>query len=237
VLRRLFFIPILALPLFARAADFTVHVTDPDGRNVVGARVTLFQGSNQAAVALSDTNSTGKAVFADLSQGSYRVQVLAPGFDEAITDRTARAEDSLEVHLKVAARTEAVQVTATGTPLPADQTGAAVEAVDRNTLLNRQPVSSADAIRFLPGAVVGVDGRRGGLGSLFVRGGDSRYNKVIVDGVPVNEPGGTFDFGVVPVIGADRFEFVRGPESVLYGSEALTSVVQMFSSTGTTRTP
>jgi len=237
VLRRLFFIPILALPLFARAADFTVHVTYPDGRNVVGARVTLFQGSNQAAVALSDTNSTGKAVFADLSQGSYRVQVLAPGFAEAITDRTARAEDSLEVHLKVAARTEAVQVTATGTPLPADQTGAAVEAVDRNTLLNRQPVSSADAIRFLPGAVVGVDGRRGGLGSLFVRGGDSRYNKVIVDGVPVNEPGGTFDFGVVPVIGADRFEFVRGPESVLYGSDALTSVVQMFSSTGTTRTP
>jgi len=237
VLRRLFFIPILALPLFARAADFTVHVTDPDGRNVAGARVTLFQGSNQAAVALSDTNSTGKAVFADLSQGSYRVQVLAPGFAEAITDRTARAEDSLEVHLKVAARTEAVQVTATGTPLPADQTGAAVEAVDRNTLLNRQPVSSADAIRFLPGAVVGVDGRRGGLGSLFVRGGDSRYNKVIVDGVPVNEPGGTFDFGVVPVIGADRFEFVRGPESVLYGSDALTSVVQMFSSTGTTRTP
>jgi len=237
VLKRFFLIPILALSLFARAADFTVHVSDPDGRNVAGARVTLFQSSNHAAVALSDTNSAGKAVFADPPRGSDRVQVLAQGFAEAVSDRVAQGNGLLEVRLKIAARTEAVQVTATGIPLPADQTGAPVEAVDRDTLLNRQPVASADAIRFLPGAVVGVDGRRGGLGSLFVRGGDSRYNKVIVDGVPVNEPGGTFDFGVVPVIGADRFEFVRGPESVLYGSDALTSVVQMFSSTGTTRTP
>jgi outer membrane receptor protein involved in Fe transport len=85
--------------------------------------------------------------------------------------------------------------------------------------------------------VVNTAGQRGGLGSLFVRGGDSRYNKVIVDGVPVNEPGGTFDFGVVPLAGVERVEFVRGPASVLYGSDAMTSVVQMWSSTGRTRVP
>ena len=59
-----------------------------------------------------------------------------------------------------------------------------------------QPVAAADAIRFLPGAVVNTVGQRGGQASLFVRGGDSRYNKVIIDGVPVNDPGGIFDFGV-----------------------------------------
>ncbi|HVH88799.1 MAG TPA: TonB-dependent receptor [Terriglobales bacterium] len=237
MLKRLLFVPILALPLLAKAADFTVRVTDPDGHSVAGARVTLFRTSNDAAVASHDTDTTGTAAFSNLPANSYRVQVLAPGFAESITDSTSSTESSVEIHLKIASRNETVEVTATGTPLPADETGAPVEAVDRATLLNRQPVEAADAIRFLPGAIVDVDGRRGGLGSLFVRGGDSRYNKVIVDGVPINEPGGTFDFGVLPTVGADRFEFVRGPESVLYGSDALTSVVQMFSSIGTTRTP
>ena len=62
-----------------------------------------------------------------------------------------------------------------------------------------QPISADDAIRFLPGAVINTAGQRGGLASLFVRGGDSTYNKVIVDGVTVNEPGGTFDFGTLPL--------------------------------------
>jgi outer membrane cobalamin receptor len=49
------------------------------------------------------------------------------------------------------------------------------------------PVAADDALRFLPGAVVNTAGQRGGLSSLFVRGGDSNYNKVIVDGVSVTE--------------------------------------------------
>ena len=71
-----------------------------------------------------------------------------------------------------------------------------------------QPVAASEALRFLPGAVIDTQGRRGGLASLFVRGGDSRYNKVIVDGVPVDEPGGTFDFGVLP-IGRNRASGIR----------------------------
>ncbi|HZZ16116.1 MAG TPA: TonB-dependent receptor plug domain-containing protein, partial [Candidatus Sulfotelmatobacter sp.] len=231
----LFFL--LASPILVQAADFTVRVTDPSGSTVAGARVTIYQTANDAQLASTNTAPNGIAVFHDLAPGAHRVQVLAPGFAESLTDTTAQTDSAVEVRLKIAARNETVVVTATETPLPADETGAPVEVVDRDTLLNRQPVAAADAIRYLPGAVVNTAGRRGGIASLFVRGGDSRYNKVIVDGVPVNEPGGTFDFGVVPTVGADRFEFVRGPESVLYGSDALTSVVQMFSATGTTRTP
>ena len=72
-----------------------------------------------------------------------------------------------------------------------------------------QPVAANEALRFLPGAVIDTQGRRGGLASLFVRGGDSRYNKTIVDGVPIDEPGGTFDFGVLPLAETGRLEFVR----------------------------
>ena len=100
-----------------------------------------------------------------------------------------------------------------------------------------QSIAAADALRFLPGAVVSTSGRRGGLASLFVRGGNSNYNKVIIDGVPVNDPGGIFDFGVAPLDGADRIELARGAQSTLYGSEAMTSVVQVFTREGSTPRP
>ena len=99
------------------------------------------------------------------------------------------------------------------------------------------PVAADDAIRFLPGAVINTAGQRGGLSSLFVRGGDSTYNKVIVDGVTINEPGGTFDFGTLPLTEANRMEFVRGAQSTLYGSDAMTSVVQVLTRTGSTPVP
>ena len=228
---------LLASPTLAAASDLIVHVFDPSGSSVAGARVAVYDSANSSQLASLNTASAGTVTFHNLSSKGYRVQVLAPGFAESVTDAISQNETSVDIRLKIAARNETVVVTATETPLPADQTGSPVEVVDRDTLLNRQPVEAADAIRFLPGAIINTSGRRGGIASLFVRGGDSRYNKVIVDGVPINEPGGTFDFGVVPTIGADRFEFVRGPESVLYGSDALTSVVQMFSATGRTRTP
>lgn len=235
--KSLFLVLLLVSPVLAPAADFTVHVTDPFGSVVAGATVSIYRLSNDGLVASIASGRNGDVVFHSLSPGDYRVQVLAVGFAESLTEKTVSGDSSEDVALKIAAHPETVVVTATATPLPANQTGAPVETVDSAELTNRQPVEAADAIRYLPGAIVNVAGRRGGLGSLFVRGGDSRYNKVIVDGVPVDESGGTFDFGVVPVIGADRIEFVRGPESVLYGSDALTSVVQMFSATGTTHIP
>ena len=70
-----------------------------------------------------------------------------------------------------------------------------------------------------------------------MRGGDSRYNKVIVDDVTINDPGGTIDVGVIPLTEADRLEFVRGAQSTLYGSDAMTSVVQLWTRTGNTLVP
>jgi outer membrane cobalamin receptor len=70
-----------------------------------------------------------------------------------------------------------------------------------------------------------------------VRGGESTYNKVIVDGVAIDNPGETFDFGTLPLAQADRLEFVRGTQSTLYGSDAMTSVVQIWTRTGSTPVP
>ena len=85
-----------------------------------------------------------------------------------------------------------------------------------------------EALRDVPGAAVVQTGSFGGQTSLFIRGGQSNYVKVLVDGVPVNQPGGSFDFANLTTDNIERIEVVRGPASVLYGSDAVTGVVQIF---------
>ena len=137
----------------------------------------------------------------------------------------------------MATAAETVVVTATRTPVPSQAAGAQVDTLSSQQLEVMQPIAADDALRFLPGAVVNTAGQRGGISSLFVRGGESTYNKVIVDGVAIDNPGETFDFGALPLAQADRLEFVRGAQSTLYGSDAMTSVVQVWTRTGSTPVP
>lgn len=213
-------------------ATLTVTVTDPQNAVVSGARVTIYRGSSVAAIQGSKADGTATV---SLPAGAYRVEVLAAGFAPRSLD--ASAPGAVSAQLAIATQPASVTVTAAGTPLAAERSGSPVESLDAAQLELLQPVAASDALRFLPGAVVNQAGRRGGQASLFVRGGESRYNKVIVDGVAINEPGGTFDFGVLPLYQVERLEFFRGPQSVLYGSDAMTSVVQAWSATGSTRRP
>lgn len=89
-----------------------------------------------------------------------------------------------------------------------------------------------DALRLVPGAQVVAGGADGSQTSLFLRGGNSNYVRVLVDGVPVNEAGGAFDWASLTVSNIDRIEVVQGPASVLYGSDAVTGVVQIFTRNG-----
>jgi vitamin B12 transporter len=68
---------------------------------------------------------------------------------------------------------------------------------------------------------------------VFIRGGESKFTKVLVDGVPVNDAGGAFDFSSLTTDNVERIEIVRGPSSVLYGSDAVAGVVQVFTRRGT----
>ncbi len=234
---QVFFSCFLLLTPAASAADLKVRVVDPQSAAVSGARVVLYRAGDKAPIALQATSGEGLAAFFSLPAGSCRVEVLAPGF--AAYSKSARVpEDSpLTVRLSVAKVGETVTVSAERTPLPSDEAVAETAVLTADTLTAMQPLAALDALRFFPGVTTSISGRRGGLGSLFVRGGDSRYNKVIVDGVSVNDPGGTFDFGVVPMFQVDRVEFVRGAESTLYGSDAMTSVIETWSRNGATRVP
>ena len=96
---------------------------------------------------------------------------------------------------------------------------------------------SAEALRLVPGAQVQQTGARGGQSSLFVRGGASNFTKVLVDGVAVNDIGGGFDFSQIQTTGVDRIEVMRQTNSVIYGSDALTGVINIETRRGRTRVP
>ena len=216
-------------------AQVRVTVLDPQGAVVSGARVALVDPSTSRPVATQTTAGDGVATFS-VQSSTYTIEVLAPGF--APTRETGPVgEQSLVVKLKLASPAQSVVVSATATPVAEQQAGVPTAAFDRDALTNLQSTSASETLRFLPGALINTVGQRGGQGALFVRGGESRYNRVLIDGVPVNDPGGFFDFGVVPLFQVDRVEMVRGPVSSLYGSDAMTSVVQFFSATGHTPRP
>ncbi len=233
---RLFLICFSLLPLAGFAAELKVKVVDPHAAVVAGAQVSIYRNGSATPVAVRLTAGDGMARFDVDSVGSYQIEVLAAGFAPERADATVQTS-TLTVPLRVEKVSETVVVSATRTPVSDETAGASVSTLEHGQIEAMRPVAASEALRFLPGAVVNVAGQRGGLGSLFVRGGDSRYNKILVDGVSVNEPGGTFDFGVVPLTGTERVEFLRGAQSTLYGSDAMTSVVQVFSQEGSTLRP
>ena len=233
------FLSVVLSATHALCSELTVKVVDPSSAAVSGAQVEVFVADSSRPRAIDITSAQGIAHFSRVPDGALRIHVLAPGFAEAWQQmsETDRHDSSVAVALKLGVATETVVVSATRTLVPEDQSGASVDLLTGAELDTMRPVAANDALRFLPGAIVSTAGQRGGLSSLFVRGGDSRYNKVLIDGVAVNDPGGTFDFGTVPLFEAERLEFLRGAQSTLYGSDAMTSVVQTWSRTGRTRVP
>jgi vitamin B12 transporter len=123
-------------------------------------------------------------------------------------------------------------VTATRVAMPADLVASAVTVLRGRDLVARGLRTVAQALETVPGAHVVESGSFGGQTSLFTRGGESDYTKVLVDGAPLNLAGGGIDLAHLTIDNVDRIEIVRGPVSVLYGSEAMTGVVQIFTKTG-----
>lgn len=122
-------------------------------------------------------------------------------------------------------RTVVVSATKAGNPGALTQ---AVTVITGEDLRARGVARVTDALREVPGASLVQSGSFGSVTSLFLRGGESRYTKVLIDGVPVNAPGGFFDLSHLTTDNVDRIEIVRGPASVLYGADAVSGVVQIF---------
>jgi iron complex outermembrane receptor protein/vitamin B12 transporter len=214
------------------------RVLDPLGGTIPSAQVTLLRDYDPVAHTTSD--ASGHFSFAVQAAGRYRVHVEATGFASRDTDPmfvALGAPVTLEITLSVGTLVQEVTVTAAATALPASQVGAPVTVLDRDILQSLAKPDVVEALRLVPGVQVLQTGQRGGVTSLFVRGGNDDFNKVLIDGVPANDIGGGFDLGNLSITGIDRVEVLRNPNSVLYGADALTSVVAITTRRGTSRVP
>jgi vitamin B12 transporter len=124
---------------------------------------------------------------------------------------------------------DVVVVTASRAPLPAASAPASISIIDRETIDRRQSAFAADLLRDLPGVAVSRSGGIGAQTQLRIRGAEANHLLVLIDGVEANDPAGNDEFGFEQLTTADieRLEFVRGPQSALWGSDALAGVLNI----------
>ena len=125
-----------------------------------------------------------------------------------------------------------VVVSATRVPIEWDRLPTPVSVLTGARIRRLGIRTVGDALRSVPGLHVFRSASAGSQTSVFVRGGESDYVKVLVDGVPVNGAGGAIDFADLSTDQVERIEVVRGPASVLYGSDAVSGVIQIFTRRG-----
>ena len=218
------------------AASIRGVVTDTTGAKVTGANVILV--SNGKVLASAFSTADGSFQITTGATGRFFLVASAITFRQLQTpDFYAGSLDSIERNLVLEPEWvhESIVVTATGTPTPQPQTSAATSVLGPLDLALRDDLVSS--LRLMPGTNVVQEGQRGAQSSLFVRGGNSDANKILIDGVSAGDLGGRFDFGPLSTTGVESAEVYRGPNSNLYGADASSGVVSITTPHGTTSFP
>jgi len=226
-LRAALAVVLFASPFASRlpAAEIRGSVTSGDGLPVSQAVVRLSRGG---LIREAVTGTHGEFRL-DVEDGAYVASVH--GFEVDLSPIVVSGSDvALDIILKPARIREEVVVAATRSRTAVSSIGVSASVLEDEDLRNRQTLRLTDALAELPGMAVASAGGVGAQSSLFVRGGESRFARVLVDGVPVNEPGGYFNFGTLLTPDVERVEVVRGSFGTLYGSDALGGVVAIETS-------
>ncbi len=205
-------------------------VQDGSGAAVPRARVFLLKPPLAARSAWSDIS--GAFRFDDPGAGRCVVFAVSPDLAGDKVETPCDASAPLTLVLRPAALAETVIVTAQRAELPASAVTSSVSVLTAEDLNAQQAIHLLEALRYLPGVEVNQTGRRGGVTGLFVRGAESRYNLVTLDGVKVNDFGGPYNFTGLTGEQIGRLEVARGPQSAQYGSYAIGSAVQLVTPSG-----
>ena len=194
-------------------------VLDPSARAVQGARVEC------GAVSVY-TNPEGHF---SLTGPPCQAIVSKTGFASARQPLTGANN---KITLALAGATQSVVVTATRTQTTPEEAGVSATLVTREELAERDYPALSDLLRDIPGVQIANYGGRGALAQVFTRGAQRTGTLVLLDGVPLNDPGGEMNLAHLTSGAIDRVEVVRSPESALFGAEASAAVVQLFTRRG-----
>ena len=220
---------IVAAPHVRAADPIRGRIVDASGRTVAGARV-IATGEGPLATVITDTR--GEFVIDAPPRGRVNLRVTMDGFRAASLTLDEQSLDVGTITLGISAISESVVVSASQVEVPLTEVTSSVTVIDRAEIETRQLHSVADALRTVPGMAVAATGGLGAVTSVFPRGGESNYTLVLIDGVPANSFGGDFDFGHLSTANVERIEVVRGPQSALFGSNAIGAVVRITSRRG-----
>jgi vitamin B12 transporter len=130
---------------------------------------------------------------------------------------------------------DTVVVTATRIPTPELEVASSISVITAEDIAAKQVATLPDLLKLVPGLNVIQSGGPGGQASVFMRGTNSNHTKVLVDGIDVSDPSspiGTFDFGPFLTQDIEKVEILRGPQSGLYGSDAIGGVIQIITKSG-----
>ncbi|MCF6197207.1 MAG: TonB-dependent receptor [Emcibacter sp.] len=155
----------------------------------------------------------------------YQKHLITALLSSAAILPAAQAEDSMQE----------VVVSATRYERPLSQIGSSVSVITADDLEKSQTVFVQDILQNVPGLSLNQNGSFGGVSSLRIRGAATAQTVVLIDGVQINDvsaPGGGFNFANLDPGGIERIEVLRGPQSIMYGSDAIGGVVNIITPTG-----
>jgi len=246
LLRSVFFsLAVLAIGISLQAqtnsseARLSGKLTDVSGYAVPGVQIIAQLESASNSPGVSVASNDGGAYVLLLPAGRYRIHFQRASFvpRDFVVDLAHGENRTLDLHLAIEPLSENVVVTANTQPLEIDRTPAPVDLITRQEMAERQAVSLPDLLATQTGVSLARTGTIGGLTTLFIDGGNSSFTKVLIDGTPVNIPGGDFDFSNLTLDNVDKIEVVHGAESAIYGTDAMSGVIQIVSHRGMTRIP
>jgi vitamin B12 transporter len=212
---------------------------DSSGGAIEGVVVSVTV-EGQAGAPVVSVNSKGDGSYSlSVPAGRYRVRLARSVFVsvERVVELRAGESRTLNSRMALDRLSSTVIVTAQAEPSPLQQTAAPVSVITREEIAERQAVSLPEILLFSPGVAIGRNGAEGGAASVFLNGGNSNFTKVLVDGATINPPGGAVDFSSLTLDNIDKVEVVRGAESAIYGTDAVSGVIQVFTHRGETRIP
>ncbi len=215
-----------------QSVQLSGRVLDPDGRPVPYADVLLSTTSSLPRRIAADAE--GRFTFNDVAPGHYQIRASAPGLvaDPIDVELTDGATTSSDLTTRVSAVSEALVVSAAQIDQPLSRTPDSVTVLSGRDIDARQQFMLGSALESVPGLTIQRNGGPGTVTSVFTRGGESDFTLVLVDGVRANAFGGGIDLSQVPLHDVERVEVVRGPQSALFGSDAIGGVVQIITRSG-----
>jgi vitamin B12 transporter len=205
------------------AENPSIHgaVLDPSARPVEGARISC---------ASQTVYSSAEGIFVLTGTETCDATIEKAGFHAQSVKLSSN--EASRITLSIEGPSESVIVSATRTQVTAEQAGVAATVYTSDDLRARDDPPVPDILRETPGLQIASYGRLGALTQVYTRGAQRTGTLVLLDGVPLNDPGGELHLEHLSSAGIDRIEAVRGPESALFGAEASAGVIQLFTRRG-----